>query len=97
MAFVAIANFTQRSFELGYAFKFLRILLLILVRLFSLPGYVCGVLFILLLLVSNRTVNGRHSYLYPFLPFHGKALLSLFVRLRKDRFVGAEKKKNAEK
>ena len=35
MAFAAIANFTQRSYELGYAIKFLRILLLTLTALFG--------------------------------------------------------------
>ena len=33
MAFVAIANFTQRSYELGYAFKFMRMGLLLLTAL----------------------------------------------------------------
>ena len=39
MAFVAIANFSQRSYELGYAFKFMRILLLISVALFGLGAF----------------------------------------------------------
>lgn len=83
MAFVAIANFTQASYELGYAFKFLRILLLIAVQLFNLWGFAMGVLLILILLVSNRTVDGKRRYLYPLIPFNGKAFLSLFVRLKK--------------
>ena len=36
MAFVAVANFTQPSFELGYAFKLFRMLFLILTALFNL-------------------------------------------------------------
>lgn len=83
MAFVAISNFTQRSYELGYAFKFLRMGLLVLVQLFGVIGFWCGVAGILLLLVSNRTVNGKRSYFYPLIPFHGRKLLSLFVRLKK--------------
>lgn len=83
MAFVAIANFTQNSFELGYALKFMRILLLILVALFGLWGFVGGVVLILILIASNRTVNGGHSYLYPWFPFSGRALLSLYTRRRK--------------
>ena len=90
MAFVTIANFTQRSYELGYAFKFMRVGLLILIRLFDFWGLVAGTVGILLLLISNRSVNGRHSYLYPLFPFNAKALLSLFVRLRKDHFPGRE-------
>lgn len=85
MAFVAIANFTQTSFELGYALKFLRILLLTLTAFFNLWGFGIGVVLILILIATNRTVNGGHSYLYPLFPFSGRALLSLFIR-RKKRF-----------
>ena len=93
MAFVAIANFTQRSYELGYAFKFLRIGLLILVQLFDLWGFIAGSIGIGILLLSNKTVNGKRSYLYPLVPFNGKALLSLFVRLPKDRLKHSRVKK----
>jgi stage V sporulation protein AF len=93
MAFVSIANFTQRSYELGYAFKFLRILLVVLVQLFNVIGFFIGCAVILVLLLSNKTVNGSRSYLYPLIPFKGKALLSLFVRLRKDRLKNDEESK----
>jgi stage V sporulation protein AF len=83
MAFVAIANFTQRSYELGYAVKFLRILLLILTALFDVWGFVAGVGIILVLLVSNRGISGKRSYLYPLIPFDGKALMSLLTRVKK--------------
>ena len=83
MAFVAIANFTQTSFELGYALKFLRILLLTLTAFFNLWGFGIGVVLILILIATNKTVNGGHSYLYPLIPFSGRALLSLFVRRKK--------------
>ena len=85
MAFVSIANFTQRSYELGYAFKFMRILLVVLIELLDLVGFGIGTAIIILLLVSNKTVNGERSYLYPLIPFNGRALLSLFVRVKKDR------------
>ncbi len=83
MAFVAIANFTQTSFELGYALKFMRILLLTLIAFFNVWGLVAGVLLILVLIATNKTVDGTRSYLYPLIPFSGKALLSLFVRRKK--------------
>lgn len=83
MAFVAIANFTQTSFELGYALKFLRIFLLISTALFNLPGFFGGVALTFLLIFTNKTLNGKHSYLYPLIPFNGKALLSLYTRRRK--------------
>ena len=84
MAFVSIANFTQRSYELGYAFKFMRILLVVLIEIFNLVGFGIGTVIIILLLVTNKTVNGKRSYLYPLIPFNGRALLSLFVRVKKD-------------
>ncbi len=90
MAFVSIANFTQRSYELGYAFKFMRILLVILVELLDVIGFGIGTAIIILLLVSNKTVNGRRSYLYPLIPFNGRALLSLFVRMKKDNTSKAQ-------
>ena len=85
MAFVAIANFSQRNYELGYAFKFLRVILLILTGLFNFWGFGIGVVLLLVLIATNKTVNGKRSYLYPLLPFSGRALLSMFVRpLKRD-------------
>ena len=86
MAFVAIANFTQRSYELGYAFKFMRILLLILTAIFGLWGFIGGSLLTVILIASNETVNGKRSYLYPLIPFNYKAFKSLFVRVKKYDF-----------
>ena len=83
MAFVAIANFTQSSYELGYAVKFMRMLLLGVTALFGVWGFVIGFVGILLLIASNATVNRRHSYLYPLFPFNGKALCRLLFRLPK--------------
>ena len=85
MAFVAIANFTQRSYELGYAFKFMRMGLLILTAIGGIWGYAAGIVLIVILLLTNVTVTGKRSYLYPVIPFDGKALKSLFFRVRKDK------------
>ncbi len=83
MAFVAIANFSQRSYELGYALKFMRIGLLLLSAAFGWWGFAAGTVGIFLLLASNRTVNGDHSYLYPIIPFDGRACLAVFFRVMK--------------
>ena len=79
MAFVAIANFAQPSFELGYTFKLLRLLLLLLVGAFDWLGFGLGCLVIVVLLVSNRPIAGK-GYLYPLVPFNAKALRALLVR-----------------
>ena len=85
MAFAAIANFTQRSYELGYAIKFLRILLLSLTALLGIYGYVGGFVLIIVFIATNSTVNGKRSYLYPLIPFNAKALRTLLFRVKKDR------------
>lgn len=83
MAFVAIANFTQASYQLGYAVKFMRMLLLAVTALLGVWGFVLGGIGILLLIASNETVNRGRSYLYPLIPFNGKALARLLFRLKK--------------
>lgn len=81
MAFVAIANYTQASYELGYALKFMRLILLVSTGLFSLYGYVAGLAVIFLLMLTNRTVAGK-SYLYPLIPFNAKQLGRRIFRKR---------------
>lgn len=83
MSVVAICNFTQHSYELGYAFKYVRIMLLVLTAIFNLWGFIAGVILLLLMLVTNKTVEEKRRYLYPLIPFNGPALLSLFVRRKK--------------
>ncbi len=84
MAFVAIANFTQRSYELGYAIKFLRIGILALTALFGIWGFAVGVLGSLVLVATNSTINGKRNYLDPLIPFRPKALWTLLVRVKKN-------------
>lgn len=80
MAFVAVANYTQISIELGYALKFMRIILLLLTSFFSIYGYVGGIIFILLCIVCNKTISGK-SYIYPLFPFNAKQFLKRFWRV----------------
>lgn len=81
MAFVAIANYTQNNYELGYALKFMRILNLILTSIFGFWGYITGIIFFLLSIIFNKTVS-RNSYLYPLIPLDLKELSKRFLRLR---------------
>lgn len=81
MAFVAIANYTQSSYELGYALKFMRILNLIATSLFGIWGYLGAILLCLLSIACNRTVANT-SYIYPLIPFDGKKLVGRILRLR---------------
>ena len=84
MAFVAIANYTQSNYELGYALKFMRIITLVLTGLFDLPGYIAGVIIFILSILTNRTI-ANHSYAYPLFPFKGKELIKRMIRFREPR------------
>ena len=81
MAFVAVANYTQASYELGYALKFMRVLLLILTAVFDWYGFLAGIFLALLAIGCNRTVSGK-SYLYPLIPFNGKQFARRIFRKR---------------
>lgn len=79
MSFVTIASYTQPSFEMGYAMKFKRILLLILTQFLGLWGFFAGIAVCLILMLSTKTLSGR-CYLYPVIPFNAKAFARLFFR-----------------
>ena len=81
MAFVTIANYSQPSYELGYSLKFLRVILLVLTRLFNIWGFVAGITLNIILLFTNKTLSGK-SYMYPLFPFHAKELLNKLTRIR---------------
>ena len=81
MSFVAVANYTQNSYELGYALKFMRILNLILTALFGVWGYVAGIAVLVISIVTNRTISDQ-SYLYPLIPFNAKQLAHQIFRTR---------------
>ena len=83
MAFVSIANFSQRNYQLGYAFKFMRIILLVLVALLDLYGLLFGIALVVVLVATNKTVNGKRSYLYPLVPFSAKGMAALLFRVKK--------------
>ena len=59
MAFVAVADYTQPNFELGYALKFMRLLLLILTAAFNIVGFVIGVAICICAIVFNKTITGK--------------------------------------
>lgn len=85
MAFVSIANFTQSSYELGYAFKFVRMLTLLFTALWGIWGFAISIVAALLFVSFNKTADGKRRYLYPLIPFNGRALMRLMFRLKKRR------------
>lgn len=90
MAFVAIANYTQTSYELGYALKFMRIITLILTAICGLSGYIAGILICLFAIVKNKTVSGQ-SYIYPLLPLNLKQLSKRLLRHRLPKALESTK------
>ncbi len=85
MAFVAVAAFTQASYEMGYAFKLMRMIFLILTAFFNVWGFLAGVVLLVVLIATTQTPLG-YTYLYPLIPFNGKALSRLFTRRSISRF-----------
>ncbi len=81
MAFVTVANYSQSSFELGYALKFMRTIILILTALFDYWGFAAGVIFSVCAIVFNKTIAGK-SYIYPLIPFRWGELKKRFLRGR---------------
>ena len=81
MAFVTVANYSQASFELGYALKFMRILILILTALFNWYGFWGGIILSLCAVIFNKTIAGK-SYIYPLIPFHLNEIKKRILRPR---------------
>lgn len=84
MAFVAVSNYTQVSFELGYALKFMRLILLSLTAAFGIYGFIAGILFTIVCVVRNKTISGK-SYIYPIIPFNYKQFMRRFCRVSLPR------------
>ena len=91
MAFVTVANYTQTSYELGYAIKFLRLLLVILTALFNVWGFAAGLLLVVLAVATNKTIAGT-SYLYPLIPFRWREIKNRFFRPRLSHAYPGERR-----
>ena len=87
MAFVAIANYTQSSYELSYALKFMRLIMLALTALFDVWGFPAGLLITIVAIAGNKTIAGK-SYIYPLFPLNLRQLKKRFLRLRLSEETG---------
>lgn len=81
MSIVAIASFSQPNIELNYAFKFMRILILILTYFLNIWGFLLGLIVSIVLIATNKTVTGK-GYLYPVIPFNYHDFKYKFLRLK---------------
>lgn len=81
MAFVTVANYSQASFELGYALKFMRIIMLILTACLNVWGFILGVILSVCAVIFNKTIAGK-SYIYPLIPLRLSELKKRIFRGR---------------
>ncbi|MDR5588375.1 spore germination protein [Clostridium aquiflavi] len=81
MSIVALASFEQSSIELGYALKFMRVLLLILSAILGYWGFIVGLLLIVFIMYSTKTIT-NDRYFYPLVPFNWSKLKNLLFRTR---------------
>ena len=79
MALVSTAGFAQPGYEMSYAYKLLRLSLLLLSAWWGMWGFAGGLVVIAILLITCKPVAGK-GYLYPLFPFNGKALKRLLIR-----------------
>lgn len=81
MAVVSVGTYSQASFEMGYAIKYVRVVTLVLTQLFGLYGYLAGIIIAILSVAFNKTISGK-SYIYPLIPFSGEMLKRKLLRVR---------------
>lgn len=87
MAVLALAGFTQPSIELGYAIKFMRVLILIGAAVLGLWGALAALAIDIFILARTKNIVGT-SYLYPLVPFRWEVLRQLILRTRKREQAG---------
>ena len=78
VALGAIGMFATPSYELGIALRFTRLLLIISVAIFKVPGFVIGGTLFVLMLTAIKALN--KPYLWPFLPFDPPAIWQILIR-----------------
>ncbi|OOM81365.1 spore germination protein [Clostridium sp. BL-8] len=81
MAIVTLGDFIQPSIEMNFAIKFARSILLILSGFFGFWGFIGGIVFIIIVMASTKTIAGD-KYFYPLIPFNWQKLKRLLFRVR---------------
>lgn len=81
MAVVTVGTYSQASFEMGYAMKFVRVITLCLTAAFNVYGFIAGVIISVICIVFNKTISGK-SYIYPIIPFNANDLKRSIFRVR---------------
>ncbi|MEW4325236.1 spore germination protein [Rossellomorea marisflavi] len=78
VAVASIGTFATPSYELSVANKMARLIILIFVALFHIPGLVIGCTLYVLFVTNIKSLNT--PYMWPLLPFSPKAFLQILIR-----------------
>ncbi|RDW22001.1 spore germination protein [Oceanobacillus chungangensis] len=75
----AIGSYVTPSYELSIANKLVSFALVIVVGVFGITGFIIGVVAHLLYLIHLKSI--KVPYMWPFIPFNGKAILHVIFRI----------------
>lgn len=81
MAFVTVATYSQASFEMGYALKFSRVMILLFTVWFNWIGMIVGTILLIAMICKNRTISEK-SYIYPLYPWDFAMVKRKILRMR---------------
>ncbi|MCQ6558093.1 spore germination protein [Paenibacillus mendelii] len=79
MAVAAIGMFATPSYELGLANRIVRLVLIVAVALFKVPGFMLVTTLLLIMLATERSFN--RPYMWPFIPFDLKGMWNVIFRM----------------
>ncbi|SFS82413.1 spore germination protein [Paenibacillus sp. BC26] len=79
MAIAAIGMFATPSYELGLANRIIRLLLIVAVAIFRVPGFMISTTVVFIMLVMSRSFN--RPYMWPLIPFDARGLWSIIIRV----------------
>ncbi|WP_400163840.1 spore germination protein [Brevibacillus sp. TJ4] len=79
LAIAAVGMFATPSYELSLANRLVRIFLLLMAGIFSVPGLMIGLLLVVVMLAGTRSLNT--PYLWPFIPFNYAAFKDVMIRM----------------
>lgn len=74
-----LASLAISSIEFSDAVRMYRIVLLLFTGFFHIPGFIIGLILVLLSILTTPGILGK-SYFWPLYPFHFKALKNVFIR-----------------
>lgn len=79
MAIAGIGTFATPSIEFAQAIRIFRLFLLILTGIFKTYGFIAGIIIVCFIICTTKAF-GNKSYLWPLIPFNGKALGHILFR-----------------